>query len=555
MITFLIGLALLIVGAAIYGRVCEKVIKPTDDKTPAVKQFDGVDYVPMKKWKNSLIELLNIAGTGPILGPIQGILFGPIAFITIPIGCVLGGAMHDFMCGMISVRSDGEQMPNLVKRFLGKYAYRVYNVLVCLLMLLVGVVFIYTPGDIFVTQILNQDSTLSNPIVWVVYGAIFIYYIIATLLPIDKIIGKIYPIFGAVLLLSAIGVFAGLFLKDYKLDDLLSADDPKMWVVIGIITAIFIAAALIPLDKVINKLYPLFGSVVLFAGIGIFIALLLRGYKLDELWSSGFSFVNPYGEHFIPIFFVTVACGIVSGFHSTQATLISRTMGNEHEGRMTFYNMMILEGFIAMVWAAAAMGAVQSGLATNDMLHDSPTAVVGIVAKDMLGSVGGIIAIIGVIVLPITSGDTSLRSLRIMLSDAFHLDTTKKRNNLLLALVIFGIVGGILIYAKSDSSGFNVLWRYFSWANECTAVFAFAMISVYMIRHEMPFLMALIPGTFYMYIVSAYILNAKIGFGLPWTASYIIAAVLALGYVAALVLYGHKKKREESLEIPATEEA
>ena len=477
MVTFLIGLVLLVVGAVIYGRVTEKVMAPTDAKTPAVAQYDGVDYVPMKKWKNSLIELLNIAGTGPILGPIQGILFGPIVFITIPIGCVLGGAFHDYMSGMISVRCQGEQMPRLVRRSLGKYAYGVYNVIVCLLMLLVGVVFIYTPGDLFVTQILHQESTLGSPVVWIVYGAIFAYYITATLLPIDKIIGRIYPVFGAVLLLSAVGVFAGLFFK---------------------------------------------------------------GYQLDELWETGFSFTNMYGDKFVPIFFVTVACGIVSGFHSTQATLISRTMGDEREGRTTFYNMMILEGFIAMVWAAAAMGAVNGGLATNDMLHDQATSVVGIVARDMLGNVGGIIAIIGIIVLPITSGDTSLRSLRIMVSDALHIDSAKKKNALLVAIPIFAVVAGILIFAKANSSGFNILWRYFSWANECTAVFAFAMIAVYMLRHRMPYLMALIPGTFYMYVVTAYILNARIGLGLPWVAAYIIAAVLSAAYAAGIVVCGKK---------------
>ena len=477
MITFIIGLVILVIGAAIYGRVCEKAFKPTDNKTPAEEKFDGVDFVPMNKWKNSLIELLNIAGTGPILGPIQGILFGPIAFITIPIGCVLGGAFHDYMCGMISVRNDGEQMPGLIRRVLGKYTYVVYNLFVCLLLLLVGTVFIYTPGDLFITQRLNRESGLNNSVTWIVYGVIFAYNIIATLLPIDKIIGKIYPVFGAVLLLSAVGVFAGLFLK---------------------------------------------------------------GYELGEIWETGFSFINPYGDRFIPIFFVTVACGIVSGFHSTQATLISRTMANEHEGRMTFYNMMILEGFIAMVWAAAAMGAVNVGLATNDMLHDSATSVVGIVAKDMLGSVGGIIAIIGVIVLPVTSGDTALRSLRIMISDALHIDSGKKRNNLMVALPVFGLVAAILIFAKSNSSGFNILWRYFSWGNETTAVFAFAMISVYMLKNHMPYLMALIPGMFYMYVVSCYILSAKIGFGLPWAAAYIISAVLTLGYGAAVVVYGRR---------------
>ena len=388
---------------------------------------------------------------------------------------MIGGAFHDYMSGMISIRHDGRQMPGLVRHFLGRHMFVVYNILVCLLMLLVGVVFIYTPGDLFVTHILQGESTLGNPATWIVYGVIFAYYIVATLLPIDKVIGKIYPVFGGILLLSAVGVFAGLF---------------------------------------------------------------INGYRLDEIWETGFSFVNPYGDSFVPIFFVTVACGIVSGFHSTQATLISRTVRDEREGRMTFYNMMILEGFIAMVWAAAAMGAVNAGLATNAMLHDQATAVVGIVAKDMLGSVGGVIAIIGVIVLPVTSGDTSLRSLRIMVMDTFHIDTGRKRNNLLVALAIFSVVAGILIYAKSDSKGFNVLWRYFSWANECTAVFAFAMISVYMMRNRMPYLMALIPGMFYMYVVASYILNAQIGFNLSWTASYTAAGVLTLVYGAVLKIYG-----------------
>lgn len=477
MITFLIGLAILAVGGLVYGKVCEKVFKPTDRKTPATENYDGVDFVPMKKSKNSLIELLNIAGTGPILGPIQGILFGPIAFITIPIGCVIGGAFHDYMCGMISVRNGGEQMPGLVRRFLGKHIYAVYHVFVCLLLLLLGVVFIYTPGDLFVSQLLNQEASLANPMVLIVYGVIFAYYIIATLLPIDRVIGKVYPVFGAILLLSAVGVFIGLFTNHYP---------------------------------------------------------------LDELWTGGLSFTNMYGENFIPIFFVTVACGIVSGFHSTQATLVSRTIVHEKEGRTIFYTMMILEGFIAMVWAAAAMGAVNLGLATNDMLHNSATSVVGIVAKNMLGNVGGIIAIIGVIVLPITSGDTALRSLRIILSEGLHVDTTKKKNKLLMALPIFAVVAGILIYSKADPKGFNILWRYFSWANETIAVFAFTMITVYMKKNKMPFLMALLPGMFYMYVVICYILGAQIGFQMSHAASYIVAAVLTLGYGVLMAWHNPK---------------
>ena len=476
MITFLIGFAILLVGGALYGKVCEKVFKPDDRETPAERLNDGMDYVPMKKWKNALIQLLNIAGTGPILGPIQGILFGPIAFLTIPIGCILGGAFHDYMCGMISVRNEGAQMPSLIRKYLGKYAYTIYNVFVCILMLLVGTVFIYTPGDLFITQILNADSGVANPIVWIVYGVIFLYYIIATLFPIDKIIGKIYPIFGMLLVISAVGVFVGLFVK---------------------------------------------------------------GYPLDNIWKTGVVGVHPQGLHFIPVFFVTVACGIVSGFHSTQATLISRTMRSEKEGRMTFYNMMIAEGVIAMIWAAAAMGVMNLGLATAET---SATDVVGIIAKDLLGRVGGIIAVIGIIVLPITSGDTALRSLRLIIADAMKIDQSKRANRLGISMVIFAFVAGILVFAKMNAGGFAILWRYFAWANQTIAVFAFAMITIYMMRHKQPFVLSLVPGMFYMFIISSFILNATIGFHLSWPISYTVAGVLTVVYGVVLIRFGGKGK-------------
>lgn len=476
MITFIIGLVILFVGAAIYGSICERVMKPNASaQTPAIKLRDGVDYVPMNKWKNCLIELLNIAGTGPVLGPIQGILFGPIAFLTIPIGCVIGGAFHDYMSGMISIRNNGEQMPALVRRFLGGGVYKVYNMFVCFLMLLVGVVFIYTPGDLFVAQIVKGDvSTLSTEVV-VVYAVILFYYLLATLLPIDKIIGRIYPIFGAILLLSAIGIFFGLFID---------------------------------------------------------------GYPLKEVWQVGVANVHPYGEHFIPIFFITVACGITSGFHSTQATIIARSVTSEKHGRLIYYNTMIAEGFIAMSWAGAAMGAVGSGIATEENLFKQAAVVVGIIAQDMLGNIGGMVAVLGVIVLAITSGDTALRSLRLMVADALGIDNKNKANVFILASIIFAIVAGVLYIAKTDASGFALLWRYFSWANETIAVFAFAMIAVYMIQNKMPYLMAIIPGTFYCYMVATYILHAPIGFGLSYTISYILAAVCSALYAVAIVKFG-----------------
>lgn len=482
MTTFIIGLILLIVGGFVYGQFCEKLFGPDDRKTPAYTRQDGVDFVPMNKKKNALIQLLNIAGTGPILGPIQGILFGPVAFITIPIGCVLGGALHDYFSGMICIREHGAQMPKLIQKFLGNNIFRVYNVFLSLLMLLVGAVFIYTPGDLVVTQILKADNSVTNPVVWIVYGCIFIYYLIATLFPIDKIIGKIYPIFGAILLLSAIGIFIGIFVKGYELDNITS-----------------------------------------FQGI--------------------FS-QHPQGTPFFPVFFVTVACGIVSGFHSTQSALIARSVEHERDGKTVFYTMMILEGFIAMIWAAAAMGAYKF---IDPSFFGTPS-VIGLVANDMLGTVGGLIAILGVIILPITSGDTALRSLRLMLAEFFHYDQREAKNRALLSAGIFIPVIAILIFAKLSAEGFNILWRYFAWSNQTIAIFAFAMISVYLIRQGKNYIVSLIPGMFYTYVICCYILNAKIGFNLPLNLSHIAAIALAAVYAVFVVRTGKRSISNERIQ-------
>ncbi len=489
MITFFIGLAILIVGGFLYSKLNEKIFSPSLQPTPAISKNDGLDYVPMGKWRNSLIHLLNIAGTGPILGPIQGILFGPIAFLTIPIGCVLGGALHDYWCGMISMRNGGIQMPEMVKKFLGTIVSKIYLVFVVLLMLLVGVVFIQTPGDIFVGQVLNSDTSASNIIIWVVYAFIFLYYLLATCLPIDKIIGKIYPIFGIILLLSAIGIFFGIFFK---------------------------------------------------------------GYQLNEVWETGVFGVHPNETlKFIPVFFVTVACGIVSGFHSSQVTMISRTTKTEKQGSTIFFGMMVVEGFIAMCWAAATMGI--HNLFPNTVSQDA-TSMVGAISRDLLGSVGGIIAILGVIVLPISSGDTALRAIRLMIAETFKLDQKKLKNRLILSTGIFLVAFGVLLWAKLSTDGFNILWRYFAFANQTIAVFTFAIITVYMIRKSKPYLMALIPGSFYMFVVTSFILNAKIGFNLSWTISYIISGVLTVVFIAATIWHGKRKKRLDGIIIDSIEE-
>jgi len=483
MVTFLIGLVILFVGGFFYGRYCDKVFGPDDRETPAITMNDGVDFVPMNKWKNSLIELLNIAGTGPILGPIQGILFGPIAFLLIPIGCVLSGSLHDYMCGMVCLREDGKQMPALIHKYLGNKTFNVYNVFVCLLMLLVGAVFVYTPGDL-VVGLIGTENVVTNPVVWIVYAIIFIYYLIATLFPIDAIIGRVYPIFGIILLLSAVGVFFGIF---------------------------------------------------------------VQGYELTALTSETLSFFSLHdGSPILPIFFVTVACGITSGFHATQATLIARSVTSEREGRMTFYNMMILEGFIAMIWAAASMGIyakIQNGAITSvDMSVAGTASVITLVARDLLGSIGGIIAIVGIIVLPITSGDTALRSLRLMVAEYLHYDQSKKSNRVTLSGIIFIICAAILVFAKVSASGFNILWRYFAFANQTIAIFAFAMITVYLYERSKNYIISLIPGMFYAFIISTFIINAKIGLNVPINIAYVCGAIFTLVW-AVLTLKCAKNRK------------
>lgn len=483
MITFIIGLVILSAGAALYGRFCEKVFGPDDRKTPAYTKQDGVDYVPMKGWKNSLINLLNIAGTGPILGPIQGILFGPIAFITIPIGNIIGGAMHDYFSGMICLRDGGTQMPDMVRKYSNKGVYSVYQVFCSLLLLLVGAVFIYTPGDIAAKQVFGFDGAATSVSTWVIYGVIFLYYLIATVFPIDAIIGRIYPVFGAILLFSAIGVFIGIF---------------------------------------------------------------VQGYPLAEIWNTWNGPVVAYGDyfasnHFIPVFFITVACGILSGFHSTQTAIISRTVKSEKQGRMTFYNMMVIEGFIAMVWAAGAMGVYNLGLQAADA--SLATDTIGVVCKHLLGSVGGVIALLGVIVLPITSGDTALRALRLTIADSFHIDQTSVKKRLGLSAIIFALVAVILVFAKMNGNGFNILWRYFAWSNQTLALFAFLAISVWMFMNGKAKYawMPLIPGGWYAFITVTYIANAKIGFNIPWMGAYIIGIVAAVAYVGIVLWYAKKR--------------
>ncbi|MDU2582468.1 MAG: carbon starvation CstA family protein [Anaerococcus hydrogenalis] len=477
MVLFFVGLAILIFGGIIYSKVVESQFQPDDRETPAVRKADGVDYVTMSKKKNWLINLLNIAGTGPILGPIQGILFGPIAFLAIPLGCVFAGAVHDYATGMISMRNGGSQVPKLVGKYLGTNVKRFYNIVIAILLLLTGTVFVYTPGDLIANDIMGLDP--NSNVIWIIYGIIFIYYILSTVLPIDKLIGRIYPLFGAFLLISSIGVFAGIIFKGL--------------------------------------------SNLQFDGYGLF-------------------YDHPGGQKFIPSFFITVACGILSGFHGSQVTLVSRTVSKEKEAMGTFYSTMITEGFIAMIWAAGALVLFSSGKAALDT---AGTLMVGQISRTFMGSIGGYLAIIGVIALPITSGDTAFRSLRLIVSEELNIDQKSGVKRASVAAVLFIPAIIILVFAKSNPNGFNILWRYFGFTNQFVAIFALGVATTYLITKNKNYLMTLIPGIFYAFIVFSFIISAKeIGFGLDLKISYILGAIIAVLYGVFIVKNANKRRNE-----------
>ncbi|MFE8698910.1 carbon starvation protein A [Cytobacillus sp. FJAT-53684] len=471
MFTFLASIVLLIVGYFTYGKYIEKMFGVKAARpTPALTQADGVDYIPMSTKKNSLIQLLNIAGTGPIFGPIMGALYGPVAFIWIVVGCIFAGAVHDYLTGMISIRNRGAHLPELATKFLGKAMKHVVNAFALLLLLLVGTVFVTTPADLLYVL---MDGKVA---LFFIVGAIFFYYILATLLPIDKIIGRLYPYFGALLLISAVGVFVGL---------------------------------------------------------------LVTGAKIPEISLSNF---HPANAPIFPLLFFTITCGALSGFHATQTPIISRTTQNENQGRKIFYGMMIAEGIIAMIWAAAAMSLFDGYNGLSDVLAaGGPGLIVSEVSKMMLGGIGGTLAVLGVVVLPITSGDTAFRSARMIIADYIKFAQKKLSSRLWIAVPLFVIS---LALTQID---FNILWRYFSWANQSTAVIALFVGAMYLYIAKKNYWVSLIPGTFMLVMVLAYILNAQIGFRLPMTTSWIGAAI---GTVILVALFFHTAKKNRALSLP-----
>ncbi|MFQ3545118.1 carbon starvation protein A [Halobacillus rhizosphaerae] len=460
MITFLVSIVLLVVGYFTYGKFVEKIFGiNTERKTPAYTHSDGVDYLPMGEKKNALIQLLNIAGVGPIFGPILGALYGPVAFIWIVVGCIFGGAVHDYLTGMISIRNRGAHLPELAGKFLGRVMKHVVNAFAILLLVLVGTVFVTAPADLLHNM---TSSWLALP---VILFAIFAYYLLATLLPIDKIIGRFYPLFGALLLISAIGVGA---------------------------------------------------------------ALIFTGAPIPEL-----SFTNMHPDHapIFPLLFLTISCGALSGFHATQTPIISRTTQQEKQGRRIFYGMMIAEGIIAMIWAAAAMSLFGGSGGLNEVLaNGGPAAVVSEVSTSMLGAVGGTLAVLGVIVLPITSGDTAFRSARMIIADYLKVSQTKVMNRMWIAIPMFVISFGL---TKID---FTLLWRYFSWANQSTAMIALWVGAMYLFLARKNYWIAAIPAAFMTMATFTYILNAPIGFGMSLNVSYVISMIITVVIVAAFFI-------------------
>lgn len=463
MITFLFGILILVLGYIFYSKYIENLLSPDERKTPANELYDGVDYIPMSKNRNSLIHLLNIAGMGPIIGAIQGILFGPIAFILIPLGCILAGGVHDYFAGMLSMRNNGVQITGLIDKYLGKTAFKIFMVIVSVMLLLLATVFVYTSGDLFVERFFGvKDFVITNPIVLTSYIVILAYFIAATMFPIDKIIGKFYPILGALLILGTGLVLIGFFIK---------------------------------------------------------------GVNLQNFTFENFN-IHPDKLPLIPMFFMTVSCGLLSGFHLTQATIISRTVNKEKDGKRIFYGMMCLESLIALIWAAAAMDVYSLNEVPQNMI--GTVNVVNLIANKFVPLNLAFLVTLAVIVLPITSGDTALRGLRITIADTLKLEQKNIRNRLLIVIPIVILVLAILVWAKLNSGSFSLIWRYFTFTNQLIAIPTLLCATIFLKRANKNYFVTLIPALFYVFITMTFIFNEKIGFNLPLTVAELIAGIIVI---------------------------
>ena len=461
MISFVISLVALILGYLLYGRVVERIFAPDNRPTPAVAQADGVDYIVMPSWKVFMIQFLNIAGTGPIFGAIMGAKFGPAAYLWIVFGCIFAGAVHDYFCGMLSMRHGGSSLPELVGIYLGIPAKKILLVFSIIVLLMVGTVFVYSPALILGGMTApTADTKTFHIMLWV--GIIFIYYILATMLPIDKIIGKIYPIFAFSLLFMAVALGGYLLVK-----------------------------------------WP----------------------SLPEVWDMA-STPNLDGEALFPCLCITIACGAVSGFHATQSPLMARCLKSEKSGRAIFYGAMITEGIVALVWASVSSYFFYDGgaAAVGSTMQAQAPEVVTAVSKGWLGLIGGILAILGVVAAPITSGDTAFRSARLIIADFLKFGQRSIINRIIVAAPLFVAAGFLLWFNIADANGFNIIWRYFGWSNQTLAVFTLWTATVYLAREHKPYIITLIPALFMTVVCTSFACYSNTMLNLGLTASYCAGA-------------------------------
>ncbi len=484
MVTFIVALLALILGYMFYGKFVARVFGPDPNrKTPAVAHPDGIDYIAMPNWKIFMIQFLNIAGTGPIFGAIMGAKFGPAAYLWIVFGCIFAGAMHDYLSGMLSLRNGGVGLPELIGKYLGNTTRIVMLIFTVILLLLVGAVFVYSPATI----LHNFGGSMT---MW--FAVIFLYYLLATLMPIDKIIGRIYPLFAISLIFMALGLLVALIIKWPTL--------PEIW-----------------------------------NGLGN------MGMKNDPNWT----------DSIFPGLFITIACGAISGFHATQSPLMARCMTNEKQGRPIFYGAMITEGIVALIWATVSMyffyGKPTPGMeafaampGVNGMATSAPT-VVKVVCDSWLGTIGGILAMLGVVAAPITSGDTALRSARLIVADFLHIDQRPFMKRILVCIPIFAASLGLLLWQVGNPNGFNVVWQYFGWANQALSVFTLWMLTVYLARGRKPYVIALIPALFMTAVCTTFLLVSPNALALPKTLGYILGVVCVV--IALLQFFWWKSRR------------
>ncbi len=483
MITFIISLAVLIFGYFLYGHLVERVFCPDNRITPAVSKRDNVDFIPLPNWKVYMIQFLNIAGTGPIFGAIMGAKFGPVAYLWIVFGTIFAGAVHDYLSGMVSMRNGGASLPELVGKYLGKWTKSVVLVLTLLTLIVGGTVFVYSPAAIL--HLIGGDTMM-----WVII--IFAYYVIATMLPIDKIIGKVYPLFAVALLFMAVALAVVLFVKMPHL--------PEVW----------------------THLYNM-------------------GAEADpEHWT----------DHIFPALFITVACGAVSGFHATQSPLMARCLKTEHMGRRVFYGAMVTEGLVALIWATIGMWFFYADPTPGyDLVEDSngfytlAPAVVHLVSRDWLGSLGAVLAILGVVAAPITSGDTAFRSIRLIVADWLKVDQRFIRKRLYICLPLFAISIALLVWQIANPDGFNIIWQYMGFFNQTLAVFTLWTLTVYLVQEHKHYWITLVPALFMTAVCSTYLFVSRLTFGLSDTIGYSLGAFCMVVAIVWFALWHRKTKK------------